>query len=105
MRGWTVESGGEGSLGLLGTHPDLDVDARLAQYRDTCAADLRVGVLHSDDDPPDAGGDHRFGARWRKAVMGAGLERHVQGRTTGAGPGEPEGDDLRVGTSRRLGGT
>src|SRR5581483_11638732 len=74
----------------------LHLDAGLPQALEAATVHERVRVARADDDARHAGRDDGVGARRRAAVMGAGLEGHVERR-----PARPlarllERDRLRV---------
>ena len=60
------------------------------------ARDARVGVLHGGDDPRDAAGDDGVDAGRSRAMMRAGLQRHVKRRAARGFAGGGEGDRLGV---------
>ena len=71
-------------------------DARLAKIRKPLPGDAGIGVLDCGDDAIDAGFEDRGDARRRSAVVGAGLERHIQRRALRVAPGLAKGMDLGV---------
>ena len=74
------------------------------QCGDPPPVDLRVGVGHADDHPGHAGGHHGVGARRRPPVVGARLERHVEGARPGPGRRpRPAPPPRRAGPGRRGG--
>ena len=77
---------------------ELDVDPVRAQPL-LATRSLRVRVARAEDDALDTGGEDRLGARRRRAVMRARLERHVQRRVARPLAGRRERDDLGVATA------
>ena len=82
---------------------DVHLDARLTQPGDARASDVGVRILDGDDDPGDARGDQRPGARAGPALVVARLQRGVDGRADRV-LGRLEGLDLGVVSAGRLGG-
>ena len=78
---------------------DLDLDAGGFQPREAGARRPRVRVAVAGDDPRDTGPDQGVGARRGVAGVGAGLQRHVDGRAAGPLPRPLEGDRLGVGAA------
>ena len=78
---------------------ELDLDPRGAKALEPAAVDDRVRVAGADDDARDPGVDHGVGAGRRAAVVGARLERHVEGRAARGVSGLLERDRLGVADS------
>ena len=58
---------------------NLDLDSRLSQQLDAAAHDVRIRVALANDDVRNARGDHRGGARRRRALVRTRLEGDVEG--------------------------
>ena len=85
----------------LGHEPAGDIDTRLAQALLAGPADARVGVPQRIDHARDTGANQGLGAGRRTAVMTAGLQAHVGGRT----PRTRAGRRQRIGFGMRGSGT
>ncbi len=73
---------GEGVVEVAGglfEDAESDFDVGGAEFLNSLAADLGVGVLGGDDAAGDAGGDESVGAGAGAAVVAAGLEGDVGG--------------------------
>ena len=79
-----------------------DNDPGLFKRRESASRYTRIRVRDGTDDPCDARADQRFGAGRCLAVVRAGLERHVGGRTLRLVTGGLQGDDLGVRLTRAL---
>ena len=64
----------------LGRRTRRAVDSGGAQHREARAGDAAVGVLERADDARNSRRDDRLGAGRRRAVMRAGLQRHIERR-------------------------
>ena len=82
--------------GLVCKHAAAHLDARFAEHGEPPARDLRIGILHSDDDARDARLRHSLCTRARTPVVGARLERHVERRPAGEVARHAERVDLGV---------
>ena len=85
---------------LLREHAAAHLDARLAEHRHALARDLRIRILHGNDDARDARLCHSLGAGARASVVGARLERHIERRPAREVARHAERVDLRVRRSR-----
>ena len=72
-------------VGLVVQHAFRDLDAGGAEPRDAVAGGARVGIVHGDDDALGADGGDAVGASRTPALMGAWLERHIEGCVRGGG--------------------
>jgi hypothetical protein len=86
----------------LALHTDRDVDAGGPEGTDAGAGDERIGILHADHHPGDAGRDDRFDARRGTTVVVAGLERAHQRGTSRRVAGAAQRFPLGVRAARRL---
>jgi len=63
---------------LLGTKPNIDLDAALGELAVTRAGNFRIGILQRRHHARHAGFDDGIGARRRFALVRTWLERHVE---------------------------
>jgi hypothetical protein len=73
-----------------GAVADFDVNARRPQLRMAQTLHPRIGIFDGRHDPGDTGLGQRVGAGRRPALVGAGLERHIDRGTAGSVPRRSE---------------
>ena len=71
-------------------HVAGDLDSRFAQRRGTGAVDEWIRIGNGIDHARDARGNERGHARWRAALMSAGLQAHIGSRALGARAGRAQ---------------
>ena len=95
--------GGEGAGRVVGADAELDGEAAVAELGDAPPGDLAVGIGQRHDHAGDAGFGDRDRARRGAPLVRARLEGGVEGGAAGAVAGGPQGLDLGVGATGRLG--